>query len=242
MELRSRLRLFWAAFLAGLALLSQPVICKASSLDEANIAIRTRQYPQAHILLSDLVKSNDAEAQYLLSCLYSTGKGIPQDYTIAAHWLILAAEQNHTKAQFNLGNLYEEGKGVTKNLEKAIYWYQKSADSGHRNAKKRIASLRTFNSNIAKTDPFGTLFLAIRNDDLFTLKQLLKQQQDVNVIDQYGKTPLLIAVKKKNHALVELLLTHGAKPNYQDKQGKSCLLYTSPSPRDAHESRMPSSA
>ena len=24
--------------------------------------------------------------------------------------------------------------------------------------------------------------------------------------------------------------------------GKSCLLYTSPSPRDAHESRMPSSA
>ena len=28
----------------------------------------------------------------------------------------------------------------------------------------------------------------------------------------------------------------------QDKQTKGCLLYTSPSPRDAHESRMPSSA
>ena len=31
----------------------------------------------------------------------------------------------------------------------------------------------------------------------------------------------------------------------QDKQrskGRDCLLYTSPSPRDAHESRMPSSA
>ena len=26
------------------------------------------------------------------------------------------------------------------------------------------------------------------------------------------------------------------------EKGKSCLLYTSPSPRDAHESRMPSSA
>ena len=27
-----------------------------------------------------------------------------------------------------------------------------------------------------------------------------------------------------------------------ESQGKVCLLYTSPSPRDAHESRMPSSA
>ena len=26
------------------------------------------------------------------------------------------------------------------------------------------------------------------------------------------------------------------------EQNKNCLLYTSPSPRDAHESRMPSSA
>ena len=28
----------------------------------------------------------------------------------------------------------------------------------------------------------------------------------------------------------------------KDKYNKDCLLYTSPSPRDAHESRMPSSA
>ena len=30
--------------------------------------------------------------------------------------------------------------------------------------------------------------------------------------------------------------------NAQINMGNSCLLYTSPSPRDAHESRMPSSA
>ena len=30
--------------------------------------------------------------------------------------------------------------------------------------------------------------------------------------------------------------------NYCEYEGKFCLLYTSPSPRDAHESRMPSSA
>ena len=35
-------------------------------------------------------------------------------------------------------------------------------------------------------------------------------------------------------------LRSGGSPFKNDKQ--SCLLYTSPSPRDAHESRMPSSA
>ena len=30
--------------------------------------------------------------------------------------------------------------------------------------------------------------------------------------------------------------------NYQDKPYRTCLLYTSPSPRDVEESRMPSSA
>ena len=33
-----------------------------------------------------------------------------------------------------------------------------------------------------------------------------------------------------------------AKYVYELKEENSCLLYTSPSPRDAHESRMPSSA
>ena len=50
--------------------------------------------------------------------------------------------------------------------------------------------------------------------------------------------------------LAESLLLEVNKPEYKDysireiKEGinSGCLLYTSPSPRDAHESRMPSSA
>ena len=34
----------------------------------------------------------------------------------------------------------------------------------------------------------------------------------------------------------------GNLPIQLAKENKDCLLYTSPSPRDAHESRMPSSA
>ena len=35
---------------------------------------------------------------------------------------------------------------------------------------------------------------------------------------------------------------HDLENNEIDERSRNCLLYTSPSPRDAHESRMPSSA
>ena len=37
-------------------------------------------------------------------------------------------------------------------------------------------------------------------------------------------------------------LLDDAQRRAEEKKKESCLLYTSPSPRDAHESRMPSSA
>ena len=41
---------------------------------------------------------------------------------------------------------------------------------------------------------------------------------------------------------IALIINAARKINLSDTHLKDCLLYTSPSPRDAHESRMPSSA
>ena len=41
---------------------------------------------------------------------------------------------------------------------------------------------------------------------------------------------------------VHLVLSHGAHEVFRAEQGLTCLLYTSPSPRDRQKSRMPSSA
>ena len=46
----------------------------------------------------------------------------------------------------------------------------------------------------------------------------------------------------KDHFLKDLSSIIGEKNIITTEWGKLCLLYTSPSPRDAHESRMPSSA
>ena len=52
-----------------------------------------------------------------------------------------------------------------------------------------------------------------------------------------GGKPVVNIVRDKGHVTGENTIYY--KPQYIPKD---CLLYTSPSPRDAHESRMPSSA
>ena len=59
-----------------------------------------------------------------------------------------------------------------------------------------------------------------------------------------GIGALLIAAAQYEKALNRYGFTQGdiGKAMTAFSESRSCLLYTSPSPRDAHESRMPSSA
>ena len=68
------------------------------------------------------------------------------------------------------------------------------------------------------------LHVAVEHDHVRIVKHLLKVGADVDKTDSSGRTPLDVAVSKK----VSTYCT--------------CLLYTSPSPRDRQKSRMPSSA
>ena len=57
-----------------------------------------------------------------------------------------------------------------------------------------------------------------------------------------GSTALHSAIHGNNIAVVSVLLANKADASISDQQGNTCLLYTSPSPRDGLLSRMPSSA
>ena len=60
-------------------------------------------------------------------------------------------------------------------------------------------------------------------------------------VSEAALTAEVVRDKKLNvnyHSLVEVLRSHG----FENTLSKRCLLYTSPSPRDVEESRMPSSA
>ena len=71
-----------------------------------------------------------AQAQNKLGVLYSSGKGVEQDYTEAARWYRMAAEQGVAIAQFNLGGMYYTGSGIAHDYVLAHMWYNIASANG----------------------------------------------------------------------------------------------------------------
>lgn len=74
-----------------------------------------------------LAKHGNMNAQAQLGWMYSTGRGVPQDYYGAAKWYYGAAVQGHGWAQFELGLLYNNGRGVPRDYVLAYMWLNLSA-------------------------------------------------------------------------------------------------------------------
>ena len=73
--------------------------------------------------------------------MYTEGKGVPQDYSEAAKWYRLAAEQGHADAQYNLGWMYDKGQGVLQDNVLAHMWYNLGAANGNEYAAKTRGSI-----------------------------------------------------------------------------------------------------
>ena len=62
--------------------------------------------------------------------------------------------------------------------------------------------------------------------DIQKVKDLLQQGSDVNAIDTFGRTPLMLAAMGNSQELINLLLEHGADINAKDAStGKTVLQF-----------------
>ena len=82
----------------------------------------------------------DAEAQ--LGWMYSTGRGVPQNFFEASRWYYLAAVQGHAEAQFQLGLLYNKGQGVPQDYVLSYMWLNLSASQAIGNDRDFKARIR----------------------------------------------------------------------------------------------------
>ena len=69
----------------------------------------------------------DARAQTALGFMFATGRGVPQNFGLAAYWYTCAAEQGNPDAQYELGMSYNLGRGVPVNWVMAYKWLDLSA-------------------------------------------------------------------------------------------------------------------
>ncbi len=112
-------------------------------------------YYTTSLFLEKAIKGS-ADAQYQLGLLYLNGRGTLQDFSEAAKWLTLAAEQNHSLAQYELGLLYQVGQGVELNVEKSYIWFNIAAAAGVEQAilarDKTMRALSTAQLKVAQKE------------------------------------------------------------------------------------------
>ena len=70
----------------------------AGPLEDAEAAIKRRDYATATRIIRPLAESGDATAQHNLGVFYDNGLGVPQDKINAYMWLSLAAAQGREGA------------------------------------------------------------------------------------------------------------------------------------------------
>lgn len=69
----------------------------------------------------------DPAAAARLGWLFSTGRGVPQNYSEAAKWFYRAATRGNGDAQFALGMAYNKGQGVPRDYVLSYLWLNLSA-------------------------------------------------------------------------------------------------------------------
>lgn len=99
----------------------------------------------------------DARAQTVLGFMFATGRGVPQNFALAAYWYTRAAEQGNPDAQYQLGVSYDLGKGVAVDWILAHKWLNLSA-SRTRGGEERDFRARMRNAVATKLGPPSLAF------------------------------------------------------------------------------------
>src|SRR5688572_2420493 len=73
-------------------------------------------------------------------------------------------------------------------------------------------------------DGLTPLHLAARQNEIETVRKLIKSGAEVNVTNRYGVTPLALACENGNSAIIEALLAGGADPNARQRSGETMLM------------------
>lgn len=115
------------------------ILAQIAEIDRKIAEIREKD--KDRVLVEEKAYKGNAVAQYNMGVCYHKGEGVSQDYTEAAKWYRLAADQGYASAQCNLGNCYLNGYGVTKNYNKAVEYYILAARQGEEYAINKLKDL-----------------------------------------------------------------------------------------------------
>ena len=165
------------------------------------------------------------------------------DYETVLAEMMPLAEQGDAAAQHYLALMYDFGKGLPENDEIAVKWYTKAAEQGVVRAYFRLGFMYGNGHGVPQNDRTAVLWYikAAELGDADAQYNLALKYRKGEGVPQNDK----IAVKWYKEAAEQEIAEAQTNLGYMYANGYgvlTCLLYTSPSPRDLSTSRMPSSA
>jgi uncharacterized protein len=112
------LRLFLLLLLSTAAAPS----ARADAFAQGQRAYARQNYQLAAEIFLPLAERWDPRAQTYIGVMYLRGKGVPQNFLVAAYWLHLGAGAGYPEAQYFLGLMYDKGQGVVQDFVLAHAW------------------------------------------------------------------------------------------------------------------------
>jgi TPR repeat protein len=89
-----------------------------------------------------LAERGNALAQAKVGFMYEYGRGLPQDFILAAKWYSRAAEQGEPHGQHFLGLLYDKGRGVPEDAIESYKWLNLAAARAERRDRDYYIRMR----------------------------------------------------------------------------------------------------
>ncbi|BCS83732.1 putative Sel1-like repeat-containing protein [Cotonvirus japonicus] len=164
--------------------LCEQASCQNLSSAQYSLAnIYSRKHSLDHALAfkycQQAANQNHCYAQYCLSQYYKYGRGIPQDYQMAIHWLTLAIEQGLNSAKIKLANMYIKGTGVHQNYNKAFELLNSSIYDDNTNdlddfiAMSKLAYMYKYGYGVEK-DISRSIYLHVKSKKLKNIMKIFK--------------------------------------------------------------------
>lgn len=199
----------------------------ADPVEDARLAIRTKEFAHAIELLRRLARDGSAEADYLLGLAAWNGIGLNPDLAAARASLERAASRDHARAQFALAALLAQGSPAERAA--ASKWLERSAATGYspavtaRDAGKLPLADPRESSALDIDLRFEIARCAVRSDDL-ELLHAVGAQQLIRRTDDFGRTLLAIAADTGSSNTARDLITTGASAEVTDQFGVTPLM------------------
>lgn len=120
-----------------------PVAIEGTDVNQAGSGVEVDMPPATvgPLSLRRAAAAGDSSAQFEVASRLAEGKGVNQDFKLAAKWYLRAASNGQAMAQYRLGALYERGLGVDKDPARARIWYKRAAEKGNIKSMHNLAVL-----------------------------------------------------------------------------------------------------